>query len=343
MNTEKPVFVHIVTYNSAEWIVACLESVLRNADLVNTIRVTDNASADNTVELIKEKFANKIELHCNQHNLGFSGAHNQGAAAFLASGAGFLMVLNPDVVLDAEFLAVLLPNITRSHTIGALCGKLLRFDSRIDSAGMIFNRALRHVDRGSEEIDSGQYDVTGYVAGATGACVVFSKEFVRDVSFRAARDQDAAKVYPQLSEGMDKRVQLFDEAFFAYREDAELAWRSAQLGWQCLYNPRALAHHARRVTPERRQELPKQINLWSVRNRFLMQVNCFRFAIDMQGIFQGLILRNLMVIFAVLFKEQSSLEAFNQFFLLLPRAYERRRALKARAKDRRQYPIFLKS
>ena len=65
--------------------------------------------------------------------------------------------------------------------------------------------------------------------------------------------------------------EFFDEDFFAFREDADLAWRAQLMGWKCLYVPSAVAWHVRRVTPERRQQLPHEINWHSVKNRFLMR------------------------------------------------------------------------
>jgi len=66
--------------------------------------------------------------------------------------------------------------------------------------------------------------------------------------------------------------EFFDEDFFAYREDADIAWRAQLLGWSCLYVPEARGWHVRRVTPERRRELPAEINWHSVKNRFLMRI-----------------------------------------------------------------------
>jgi GT2 family glycosyltransferase len=43
------------------------------------------------------------------------------------------------------------------------------------------------------------------------------------------------------------------------------------MGWQCVYTPKAIAWHVRRVTPERRKQLPQEINWHSVKNRFLMR------------------------------------------------------------------------
>ena len=66
--------------------------------------------------------------------------------------------------------------------------------------------------------------------------------------------------------------EYFDEAFFAYREDADLAWRAQWMGWRCLYVPEAQGHHVRRVLPERRAELPAEINMHSFKNRFLLRI-----------------------------------------------------------------------
>jgi len=65
--------------------------------------------------------------------------------------------------------------------------------------------------------------------------------------------------------------EFFDEDFFAYREDADLAWRAQLMGWSCLYVPEAVAWHVRRVTPERFRQLPDEINRHSIKNRFLMR------------------------------------------------------------------------
>jgi GT2 family glycosyltransferase len=64
--------------------------------------------------------------------------------------------------------------------------------------------------------------------------------------------------------------QMLDEAFFAYREDVDLAWRAQLLGWRCRYVPGALARHRRRVAPGRRGRLPARINRLAVANRWRM-------------------------------------------------------------------------
>jgi GT2 family glycosyltransferase len=80
--------------------------------------------------------------------------------------------------------------------------------------------------------------------------VLFRRDFIADVSVEG---------------------EFFDEDFFAFREDGDLAWRAQVMGWKCLYTPAAVAWHVRRVTPERRKDLPLVINWHSVKNRFLMR------------------------------------------------------------------------
>ncbi|MGA2902387.1 MAG: glycosyltransferase [Candidatus Korobacteraceae bacterium] len=120
----------------------------------------------------------------------------------------------------------------------------------IDSTGIYFTPNMRHLDRGAEEIDRGQYDRVQYVFGASGAAAFFRRDFIEAVSVEG---------------------EFFDEEFFAFREDGDLAWRAQLMGWKCLYVPMAIAWHVRRVTPERRKDLPLVINWHSAKNRFLMR------------------------------------------------------------------------
>ena len=166
--------------------------------------------------------------------------------------------LNPDVLLADDFVRRLVEAGSAHPEAGSICGKLLRWDPAceppqtrlIDSTGIYFTRNMRHLDRGAEEADNGQYDRAQYVFGATGAAAMFRRSFVEAVSVDG---------------------EFFDEDFFSYREDADLAWRAQVMGWKCLYTPAAVAWHVRRVTPERREQLPLVINWHSVKNRFLMR------------------------------------------------------------------------
>lgn len=244
----------ITTYNSARFLQRCIESVRAQTHHPVELIIVDNASTDGTQDILA-KFESQATIIYNDQNTGFAAGQN--AAARHATG-DWLLSLNPDVVLDADFIAEAVAAAEGHPEVGAVCGKLLRwnpgthpeFSRIIDSTGIYFLPNLRHLDRGAEELDQGQFDMREYVFGATGAAALYRSRMLQDVAVEG---------------------EFFDEQFFAYREDADLAWRAQLLGWPCLYTPRAVAWHVRRVTPERRNELPLAINWHSIKNRFLMR------------------------------------------------------------------------
>ena len=248
------VSVLIVTWNSAPYIEKCFASIDRQQYRDLEVVVVDNASTDATADLLRSREA-KWHVIYNPQNVGFAAGQNQ---AIRTAHGDWLLCLNPDVLLAEDFIVRLFEALSRHAEAGAICGKLLRWDRSaevertqiIDSTGIYFTRNMRHLDRGAEETDNGQYDRLEWVFGATGAAAMFRRPFVEAVSVDG---------------------EFFDEDFFAFREDADLAWRAQLMGWKCLYVPSAVAWHVRRVTPERREQLPHEINWHSVKNRFLMR------------------------------------------------------------------------
>src|SRR5215469_42856 len=248
------VSVLIVTWNSAQFLEKCFASIDRQEYRDLEVVVVDNASTDATADLLRSREA-KWHVIYNPKNVGFAAGQNQ---AIRAAHGDWLLCLNPDVLLAEDFIVRLFEALSLHTEAGAICGKLLRWVPSaeverthiIDSTGIYFTRNMRHRDRGAEETDNGQYDRLQWVFGATGAAAMFRRPFVEAVSVDG---------------------EFFDEDFFAFREDADLAWRGQLMGWKCLYVPQAVAWHVRRVTPERRERLPHEINWHSVKNRFLMR------------------------------------------------------------------------
>src|SRR5208282_4301942 len=170
------VSVTIVTYNSGRFIKRCLESVLEQKYPNLEVIVIDNASTDGTVDIL-EQFQDRCRIYYNDENIGFAAAQNQ---AISLSSAEWVLTLNPDVLLLPNFIQALVDAAQFDSRIGSVCGKLLTMSSHfeipqrpvVDSTGIYFNPMLRHLDRGSQEVDNGHYLQYEYVFGATAAAAL---------------------------------------------------------------------------------------------------------------------------------------------------------------------------
>ena len=331
MNVESFVYVHVVTYNNKDTIGSCLASLL-GQEGVHSMRlcVTDNASQDGTVAEIVRLFGASIEVRQNLSNIGFAAAHNRGITEALRRGAAFVFIANPDLKLEQGALQKLVQALQNDRSAGVSCPKLFRADSTLqphvsgllDSTGMYITPAVRHFDRGSNEQDTGRYDGEEYVFGASGAAMLLRAEFIRDVI---------------LPGGTEDSLRLFDPLFFAYREDADLAWRGQWYGWKCRYVPAAVGWHMRVVLPSRRRSLAPELNAYSVRNRFLLQLNNFSLAANYHCL-APMLWRNLLVLMGAASIERSSLPALRAAWNLKAQAARNRAYLRKR---RRIHPFHM--
>lgn len=333
---DETAFVHIVTFNSEQFVGKAVRSVLAQHGLSSFhLHITDNASSDGTVEILRSLENDRVSFFQNTMNLGFCGAHNQGVKRFLEGDWRYLIILNPDVVLEPQCIALLIDGAKSLEKTGLATPKLLRAGDSLDpvtprtldAAGMVLEDSLRHFDRGSQETDG--YFVQEVVFGGTGACLLLSRECVKELLLKGDRyDNLKSELFPQLLNKENERAPLFDEAFFAYREDADLSWRANLLGWKCLYVPAAIGYHRRVVFPSNRRETSSILNGLSVRNRFLLQCNnYFLFKNSLSMFLTGFLLRNLVVLIGVILSEWRSVLYLYDGLKLLPRAWERRRIL----------------
>jgi GT2 family glycosyltransferase len=312
MSYNDRVSVTIVTYNSGRFIKRCLESVLAQRYAHTEIVVIDNASTDGTVDIL-EQFEDRCQIIYNDENIGFAAAQNQ---AIRLSNGDWILTLNPDVLLLPNFIQALVDAGQFDPRIGSVCGKLLTilasFDlpdkPLVDSTGIYFTPTLRHLDRGSQEIDNGHYLQHEYVFGATAAAALYRRRMIEDI---AIGDE------------------FFDPDFFVYREDADVAWRAQLLGWRCIYTPHARGYHVRNVLPGNRRALPPVINMHSVKNRFLMRMKNMTGDLYLRNWF-SITARDLIVVGACLVREQSSLRAFLYVTRNWKRVMEKRRAIMSR-------------
>ena len=313
------VAVTIVTYNSARFIRQCLQCVLEQVPAPDEVVVVDNASGDETRAILQE-FESRIGVIYNRENRGFAGGHNQAIASTTAQ---WVLVLNPDVRLPPDFLARLRKAGETDRGIGTVCGKLLAMEPDLraparpvlDSTGIYFTPAMRHFDRGSKEPDTGQYDAPEYVFGATGAAALYRREMITDISIGG---------------------EFFDEDFFVYREDADVAWRAQLLGWKCLYEPSAVGYHVRSVLPSNRRGVVAAVNMHSVKNRWYLRIKNATGDLYRRH-WAAMTARDVVIIAACVLREWTSLRAFPLVLRNLSKMLAKRRAIMQRRRVSDEY------
>lgn len=300
------VSVVVVTWNSALHLRRCLERVATQTLRERELIVIDNASSDDSVAIAESFGASVIR---NDSNRGFAAAANQGIAR---SSGEFVLLLNPDCFVEPEYCAALVSAFRIAGAeFGMATGKLLSADDPtiVDSKGIRMTRSGRHFDIGQGEPDDDD-DVDREVFGVSGAAAMYRRAFLDDVKVDG---------------------EVFDEDFFSYREDADLSWRGRLFGWRAVYVADAVAQHVRRVTPERRSQLPAFINMHSVKNRFLLRWKNEGAGLALRNApFE--IARDLVTIGAVLTVERTSQPALTWLWRNRSRVAAKRRAVQSRRK-----------
>ena len=299
----------IVTYNHADTLPACLAAVVKLDPGPQRVVVVDNASSDGSADIAAE--TDGVEVTREHRNTGFAAAANRGIGA---TGGAWVMLLNPDCAPRSDLATALLgaaADLPSGSRVGSLTPRLLRAEGPdlepspvIDAAGMVVTASGRHLDRGAGSPDDGSLAKPAWVFGGSAAAAMYLREALLDVAYPGG--------------------EIFAESFFAYREDAELAWRLQLRGWSCLYEPTASAVHRRGFRPEAGRSGHTAINRHSVRNRFLLRAHCADLGWHLRC-FPWWLLRDLAVIGACLTVERASLSGLAEAWRLRGDAADRRR------------------
>ena len=302
------VTVVLITWNSAPYLRRCLAGIAAQSHRDLELIHIDNASSDDSVARVRERFPAAKQI-LNDDNRGFAAAANQ---AIGAARGEFVALCNPDAFLTPDYIAKIVEALDRAgEKFGAATGTLYRargYDieptEEIDTIGIRMTRSGRHFDI----TDTRHPTPDNQVFGISGAAAVYRKSFINDVMING---------------------EYFDEDFFAYREDADVAWRGRLFGWRAIHVPDAIGYHVRTVTPKRRRSLPAAINMHSVKNRFLLRLKN-------EGLYLALrnapfeLARDLIAITATLTIERSSLPALTWLWKNRRRIMEKRRAIQNR-------------
>ena len=230
ISPEIDISIIIVNYNVEYFLEQCLNSVMLAAKNVNCeVIVVDNNSSDGSNEMLNAKFP-KVQVIQNSENVGFSKANNQGIK--ICKGK-YILLLNPDTVIDEQTLTKITERMNADDQIGGLGVRM------VDGKGVFLPESKRGLP-------------TPFVAfyKIFGLSSIFkkSKRFGRyHLSYLDEFEENEIDILSgafmfMRKEVLDK-IGLLDEAFFMYGEDIDLSYRIQKAGYKNLYFPQTTIIH----------------------------------------------------------------------------------------------------
>ena len=220
----------VVNYNVVYFLEQCLLSVYQAINGIDAeVFVVDNNSVDGSVEMLQEKFPN-VELIANKENLGFSKANNQ---AIRRAKGEYILLLNPDTVVEADTFSKILTFMDETQDAGALGVKMLngrgdflpesKRSLPVPSVAFYKMFGLSKLFKKSQRF--GKYHLTYLNADEIHSVEVLSGAFML------------------LRKSVLDKIGLLDEDYFMYGEDIDLSYRITQAGYKNYYFPQTRIIH----------------------------------------------------------------------------------------------------
>lgn len=206
----------VVNWNGAHLLRTCLGSLRRQTFADFETVLVDNGSTDESLALVADEFP-EVRVLALDRNLGLAGGTNAGIGV---TAAPIIATLNNDTEADPRWLAELHAALVAHPEAGSAASKLLLFDRRdvIQSAGDFYRLDGIPGNRGVWQRDTGAYARQELIFGACAGAAAYRRTMLNDVG-------------------------SFDDSFFMYCEDVDLAFRAQLLGYRCVYVPTAIVYH----------------------------------------------------------------------------------------------------
>jgi GT2 family glycosyltransferase len=206
----------IPNWNGRPWLPGCLESLIAQSRPPLETIVVDNGSRDDSLAYLRTEHP-WVRVLALGANTGFAHAANRGVRA---ARSDVVALINTDVRLDPDWLARMAAVLAADQTAASVACKMLDLTdpTLIYDAGDVLRRDGVCEQRGRFTRDDGRFDAPGEIFGACAGAAVYRRHALLEVGG-------------------------FDERYFAYLEDVDLALRLRLAGWRCRYEP-AVARHA---------------------------------------------------------------------------------------------------
>lgn len=237
--------VSVVTpnYNGERFLKTFFESLNDDSELIGEVIIIDNGSSDNSKEYIKNNAFNfPVKLIENSQNFGFAPAVNQG---ILNAKYEYIFSLNNDTEVKKGSIRQMVDLISSSKDIFSVQAKMLQYDNKdlIDDVGDEYN-LLAWTKKTGENHKSDEYLEVKEIFSSCAGAALYRKSLLEELG-------------------------MFDDNFFAYMEDVDLAIRSRINGYHNLLCPQAIVYHIGSATSGSRHNefkvrLAARNNVWVV-------------------------------------------------------------------------------
>lgn len=208
------VSVVIVNYNGAQFLERCLASLAAQTHRAFEIVIVDNASTDDSCALVEKNFP-QVKLVQSSTNVGFAAGNNLGIRA---ARGNLIATLNTDTCVEHDYLEKLCAPMADDR-VGTCAPLMLEMEHpdivdaagiRVDAFGYAWNIGAGQAAR--------NFAVAGQVYGACAGAALYRRALLDEIG-------------------------SFDDDYFGFYEDADLAWRAHRAGWQTAFVPDARVYH----------------------------------------------------------------------------------------------------
>jgi GT2 family glycosyltransferase len=216
MDKQSPFFISvvIVNYNGARFLQDCLSSLTTQSFRSFEIILVDNASTDDSCAFV-ETHCPQVRLVRSETNVGFAAGNNLGIRA---ARGNLIATLNTDTRVESDYLEKLSAPMQDSK-VGACAPLMLEMERPeiVDAAGITVDSFGYAWNVGAGE-EANQFATTTQVFGACAGAALYRRTML-----------DA--------------LGAFDDEYFGFYEDADLAWRAHRAGWKTIFVPDARVYH----------------------------------------------------------------------------------------------------
>lgn len=216
-------------YHGKKFLKDYLDSLLKQTHNEFRIIVIDNSADNESIKYLEENYHTlitngKLKIIKNQGNFGFAKANNQGIKeAFKDPECEYVICLNNDTITRPDFIENLIKMAEKHPNAGSIQARMIwgQNPELIDSTGLEYSKNGLGFNRGAYKA-ANEYNEEAEILGCCAGACLYRRKALEDIEING---------------------EYFDEDFFAYYEDFDLALRLRLAGWKSYYCPNAIVYH----------------------------------------------------------------------------------------------------